>query len=1149
MAFNKQAKIKHFIGLFVIVILTASIYIYLPEKVKISVENTRSMLYVWEDGKWVLGATEYLYIWDGTKKMRASSRLVTYTQSGDMTIITRTADWKEGIKTVHTYTFNTNTSDVRLIPISSVLECFNCEGKIIHFEYRDIEYSGSTQYVYSPEEYGHNMKIEWQDGAYYSKVFQQKTVPDKLIIRYRATKPYESYEVRMFDPPTVSDTLNMSFNGLFRDVKYELQTTANITVQTNFTPNTTDPYIICFNSSDTYIGDNFTCQTVTNFTGLCYQETANISNGCGGLDTGNYSFNGNVLTAENAFDGDYTTAATNIILNGGIMHVNYTKPLFTARKNSVWQLSTAWGFDNHSIPSSCWDSSPLQFRIEFLGEFDLTNSVLNVYCLNSSGDVIITTGGAGFNGSMFEESMYWDFNGTPEINYSQRNLTTDLFDDNTTIQELTVSNKSSFNIILPFTTVNTIVELSFRMVGNGSTENTSIKVINQTIEFPGVLNGTTSLVNKFRDIQEELVFGTPSTITRFVKYSTHSVVDTTGINLTFNISGKTIDSVAVNFKESFHNSTFIESRVGSAPSYVYDDFSLDEIPGRWITTGDTTLVVVTDVSIGGGAPSAGSGACDFFVRNSVSGTFSNNDTDISDFNEIRFNAISNTVAFCINPNCLQGQIEARASTILGIKDNLGGVLVIETTAAQCSAQTTTRTDSQTIQKDYDVQFRDDGFVWVNNVKKTAYDSTKTYTLYASGSSSGEGDGATGGYSVRFNHINFSGFTMPYNINLTFDSSNISQLISNPVNATANVSRVTLTTVKRNAAFGSETLFVSNDNGTTWESVISGIIHTFSSEGMLLRAQINITSTNNDTPFTIDEYTLIITPSDSENVTIDVGGDGIIDFNFTGVLNESNSPRNVTIDSGTLTAYLASSNCVGLSVCSIPILFTTETPGIINYSNIVARQNTSKLQINITMLNLLDTGTNINQTFNVSSNVSGQVNISNLRLSVLGNGNVTITASLFDSSMSFIKSIARVIIYRHSPFDFGFPFKIVNYDIFPSTFNSKLVQPYGQKNNSPIFTFNTTAKTDDIDITACLNETIDSCLNITWSPFFNMSSSEQIESTVNCNSVINVTDSLNNTANASIYNWWNLSSCNTSAFQFFEYGIIFDSFCSDCLRVD
>jgi len=188
-----------------LVILTASIYFVLDDNIKIVVGNTNTEFYVWENEKWVLGATEYVQLWDGTTRMRAKSRNVEYTIDGDITKIIRTSLWKDNITTIDTYTFDSSVSDIELVPIEHTVRCINCNGKIIHFEYRDIEYDGITRKAISPESFGHNMKIEWQsEDLMWAKLYQQKIASDKLIIRYRAYSDDETYYVRMFDPVAIS---------------------------------------------------------------------------------------------------------------------------------------------------------------------------------------------------------------------------------------------------------------------------------------------------------------------------------------------------------------------------------------------------------------------------------------------------------------------------------------------------------------------------------------------------------------------------------------------------------------------------------------------------------------------------------------------------------------------------------------------------------------------------------------------------------------------------------------------------------------------------------------------------------------------------------------------------------------------------------
>lgn len=192
--------VKYYFGaVLVFVILTSSIYFMIPDKVRIDIENTRTKYFVYED-KFVLAATEYLNLYDGTTKMRAKSRDVSWFNDSQFVYAARISKWKDNITTIQTYKFEQDVDDVRNFPLENKLECYNCEGKIVHYEIRDILYDGETQIISSPFSFGHNMKVEWQTGAYYSKVFQQKS-SDKIIIKYRPIDSYEEYLVRLFDPP------------------------------------------------------------------------------------------------------------------------------------------------------------------------------------------------------------------------------------------------------------------------------------------------------------------------------------------------------------------------------------------------------------------------------------------------------------------------------------------------------------------------------------------------------------------------------------------------------------------------------------------------------------------------------------------------------------------------------------------------------------------------------------------------------------------------------------------------------------------------------------------------------------------------------------------------------------------------------------
>jgi len=188
---------KYYIGFLILVILSASVYIMLPNKVRIDVSPTTTTFKVYENKSWVVSASETIKLYNGTKLIYAKSRQVKYITENNITYISRFVDWGNNITMKTTYVFDGNKDNVELVPMRTLTECTNCQGKIIQFEYRKITYDGKTTDITSPFSFGHKMKLSWT-GAYYSKV--TNSTSDKITIKYKATKPYEVYNVRLFDP-------------------------------------------------------------------------------------------------------------------------------------------------------------------------------------------------------------------------------------------------------------------------------------------------------------------------------------------------------------------------------------------------------------------------------------------------------------------------------------------------------------------------------------------------------------------------------------------------------------------------------------------------------------------------------------------------------------------------------------------------------------------------------------------------------------------------------------------------------------------------------------------------------------------------------------------------------------------------------------
>ena len=143
----------------------------------------------------------------------------------------------------------------------------------------------------------------------------------------------------------------------------------------------------------------------------CYQETANVSTICGGLDTGTYSYSGGnwIGTPSDAWDGNWSTYVDNIASNEYI-YVNYTKPS-NSSYGTLIQFKHAQTpiTRNESINSTCWngieDKVVLRFSMEQTG-FDHT---FHVECSNGSSwyNIFLDDNGTG-QSYMYEEAMWWN---------------------------------------------------------------------------------------------------------------------------------------------------------------------------------------------------------------------------------------------------------------------------------------------------------------------------------------------------------------------------------------------------------------------------------------------------------------------------------------------------------------------------------------------------------------------------------------------------------------------------------------------------------------------------------------------------------------------------------------------------------------------
>jgi hypothetical protein len=240
----------------------------LPNQLRIDVENTKTTFKVFEDNSftnytyedkytengtlyqevvdikyiknssWILTGTEYTKIYDGTKLMRSNQRVVNSTidKTNNKTTIYRYSYFKDNILIIDTYLFNGNTKDIELFPIEHKIDVFNAQDKILVYEVNDLSYLGeTTKDLISPMSFGHNMKVEWEEGEYYSRIYKYSGKEiGKLEIKYRINEDIFTKKVRLFDPSSLLDGLTAYYKmddsaGNLIDA----QSTFNLTKESN----------------------------------------------------------------------------------------------------------------------------------------------------------------------------------------------------------------------------------------------------------------------------------------------------------------------------------------------------------------------------------------------------------------------------------------------------------------------------------------------------------------------------------------------------------------------------------------------------------------------------------------------------------------------------------------------------------------------------------------------------------------------------------------------------------------------------------------------------------------------------------------------------------------------------------------------------
>jgi len=605
------------------------------------------------------------------------------------------------------------------------------------------------------------------------------------------------------------------------------------------------------------------------------------------------------------------------------------------------------------------------------------------------------------------------------------------------------------------------------------------------------------------------------------------------------------------------------------PWYVFEDFSLGEISGRY--SGTYTVTANTSVRTQSESSTSGS-SCSSSNSGSDADNFNTATLNITRNSRITFRGLAeaDTSATCIL--FCSGTTSGSASADLVIRDTTSGstVLTIASASTGNSCTTPGGSGNSNTNEDHVYEIRTVDVlgrleVYEDNIlaHTVNYDSTHNYELRGQGTANSQtfNDGdSRGTATVTIFAINSSGVRGQQTGNFTwsngtFESSDIANFSSDLISAR-------ITAIDNIPSSGAIQYYLSADNGTNWELVSNKIVHTFQNNGQRLRYRIAVNGTNSqvtdDDETTIYKIEVEVSQGFPENITIDVGQDNIIDFEWNGTLEPDNGTVEVNISSGAIDNYI-NKNCLNASstTCLIPFDIKSGASGNLNYSAISS--NLTLEGIRLGEINLTDFAVKENiVNISVRSNSSGIVQLGELDIIYIGEENITIFAH-FDGSENISSANATLdISVRYSPFNITFPPGLTTWELILNNLTQYNVTPFGQiidlnesignitsdslNNSLGIFNITSFALTDPIDIVSSFNDTVNSCVNLTLSYSLEKDAGRILNETDQ-----EILSGINSTTSNStgIYMFGDFE-CSAVNLRFFNPTIRLKSYCADCV---
>ena len=735
------------------------------------------------------------------------------------------------------------------------------------------------------------------------------------------------------------------------------------------------------------------------------------------------------------------------------------------------------------------------------------------------------------------------------FNYTIDILRINQFNDTNTSKNVSSGSQASITI----DNRTDLYNATFNLTGFTNPRNVTINSSGEILNFPGTLIGNNLYQNNFihsgiSQTNLNLTYSTAGSKTIYINYSNQGNVNTRKGNISFTVTAYDLDiGNDFNFTESFNNSLYINTSSllnTSAPMSVFDDFE-SETPDRWSCTNVSEPPRYhCNLSIGNDD--------DYFTFKSSSDGGCGGDTDGGsvELNYAEGYNLDNSSVFNITI-----RIEAGASTpnyesygsAYGYLYATDGTTDVELYKNGCLCYSRS---GCSLSKDYYVtgikdsngnwDIYENGSIYKSDVSIISLNSPieiKFKSISYASCTYGGGSPAHADTTMKIKDFKTSGIRLKrtdgaYDINVpygTFESSTL-------FNSVNDISRSFLSTSVYNPEDTNIKYYLSNNNGSTYETIVPSTFHTFISVGKALKAKFILNSTDNLSSSLIYNYRIQIIPASPSGLIIDVGDDGT-DINLEYELNSTTTPFYYNLSDSNANTYIR--DYCGAS-CLIPISFITSSGGILQISNFNLTENINPIKLNTSVLQ------NLNSIPFKLTYTDGTVQLSDLKFDFRGSKNISVVAHSGDYS----SSINRTIKVKYSPFEVDLPSGIDYFEIFYSSRNQSNAEPWGQNSSTGIFQITSEAYDGDIDIYSRYNSSPDVCL--TRQTFRGQNFSVSGLTNISTLNITNLTTSnlpiLADLNSSSVGNVRSYTMINCSEYDIsyvFEY-FCFNSLCSDCV---